>query len=560
MCYVFDIIRASVKRLFVVLDMNTTLLSLPHRPPVYGLPLGRYDHTRDGRNHNSFSPDWLSAVWQRDYEVIKLSDVPDAPSVAWVFNMSDGCSSNDSHKRHTTDERFDTISLSTKDEAMKSSPAAGRASRVVTEHLRIGNSFITLENVCLEPTSGSILLLDDGQESLLDLERMLSDELYGFLYTSFKSFRVPIADQLGERLRNARWASGVYGFANHVVGNKYHISHTIESLVQLLLLVKGLDSMLVMDALNDDHISLLESVVLPVFMEISDVFVVDWVHSFLGVLVATVQEKIPSFHPRFCPLDRLSTCFPRHQAVDNVYNSESELNFAENPSAFVVDAVLSGKVICIDRLILFGRSSPKTKLFNDPFLADKFRSSAHRYAEFWMPVVDDISQTNASSAKTSSKGANNGIVNPPQFGIMDDGALGDATAAQSNTEFHPENPLNSQIARVARRTIDKLEKQLKVTIVLRSKNERLIGNLPEIIGAMLRHNWVDVNWLHAHVVYFDHMKFEEQVLLMRDTDVLVAIHGAALLNAIFMERGSAVVEISLSNYDHYYLAVSKLKL
>jgi hypothetical protein len=53
-----------------------------------------------------------------------------------------------------------------------------------------------------------------------------------------------------------------------------------------------------------------------------------------------------------------------------------------------------------------------------------------------------------------------------------------------------------------------------------------------------------------HVVIEGEMTFEEQVRLMANTGVLVTVHGAGLMNQIFMQPGAATIEIFPDHMKH----------
>lgn len=94
---------------------------------------------------------------------------------------------------------------------------------------------------------------------------------------------------------------------------------------------------------------------------------------------------------------------------------------------------------------------------------------------------------------------------------------------------------------------------LRVSVVVRGSN-RWILNLAEILQ-MMEHEFaqksklspgcvsIDMDWLAGHIVLLEQMSFSEQVQLMRDTDILIAAHGAALTNAIFLKPQSVVIEV-----------------
>jgi hypothetical protein len=63
-------------------------------------------------------------------------------------------------------------------------------------------------------------------------------------------------------------------------------------------------------------------------------------------------------------------------------------------------------------------------------------------------------------------------------------------------------------------------------------------------------------------VFFEDKTFNEQVHLMLDTTVLLSVHGANMVNMLFMPHGSTVIELMNEEYlnDAYYLLSSTCKL
>jgi len=50
-------------------------------------------------------------------------------------------------------------------------------------------------------------------------------------------------------------------------------------------------------------------------------------------------------------------------------------------------------------------------------------------------------------------------------------------------------------------------------------------------------------WNRTIRVFLERMSYEDQVILMSNTDILISIHGAQLTNMMFMHKGGVVIEI-----------------
>jgi hypothetical protein len=97
------------------------------------------------------------------------------------------------------------------------------------------------------------------------------------------------------------------------------------------------------------------------------------------------------------------------------------------------------------------------------------------------------------------------------------------------------------------------QRKMKVTIVMKSGKSRSILNIDDIIRVIKRSGSVDEQWLDSHMLVFETLSFSEQVQIMAHTDVFVGVHGAALFNGIFMQEGSAVLEIMNGPFaEHFF--------
>jgi capsular polysaccharide biosynthesis protein len=71
-----------------------------------------------------------------------------------------------------------------------------------------------------------------------------------------------------------------------------------------------------------------------------------------------------------------------------------------------------------------------------------------------------------------------------------------------------------------------------------------------------------VTKLDFEIVYFEQMSFDQQVALMQETLVMVGVHGANMVNLLFLPEKATVVELMNEAYvnDAYYLLASTLSL
>jgi hypothetical protein len=76
------------------------------------------------------------------------------------------------------------------------------------------------------------------------------------------------------------------------------------------------------------------------------------------------------------------------------------------------------------------------------------------------------------------------------------------------------------------------------------KHERIFSERSEKDLREMLQKYADENGLEFVVSNFATIGFEEQARLMRNTAILVALHGAALANTMFMPTGSVLIEIA----------------
>ncbi len=64
------------------------------------------------------------------------------------------------------------------------------------------------------------------------------------------------------------------------------------------------------------------------------------------------------------------------------------------------------------------------------------------------------------------------------------------------------------------------------------------------------------------VVYFEGMSLDEQIMLMQETKILMGVHGANMVNILFLNQGARIIE--MMNQDHfneaYYILASSFAL
>ena len=97
---------------------------------------------------------------------------------------------------------------------------------------------------------------------------------------------------------------------------------------------------------------------------------------------------------------------------------------------------------------------------------------------------------------------------------------------------------------------------LKVTIILRSNFYlRKINNLYEIIQMLLKTKLINKKWLFLHIIRLENISFQKQIEIFHQTDIAISIHGAAIINGIFMKQNSVFIDIFNGNYLEYFFKI-----
>ncbi|PGH17823.1 hypothetical protein AJ80_04646 [Polytolypa hystricis UAMH7299] len=88
-------------------------------------------------------------------------------------------------------------------------------------------------------------------------------------------------------------------------------------------------------------------------------------------------------------------------------------------------------------------------------------------------------------------------------------------------------------------------KRVKVTFIDRTESRRLTDSTAYLAAVSAAFPYVDVQSID-----FAAIPFKEQVSIIRNTDVLVGVHGGGLTHGMFLPAGSAMVEILPAQLDH----------
>ena len=211
-----------------------------------------------------------------------------------------------------------------------------------------------------------------------------------------------------------------------------------------------------------------------------------------------------------------------------------ELHYnASSPAVFLKLHTEPHQGLCFHRLLVLGRANPHTRFFGSMELAKRFREFIFE-REF---------------ISSPRRGYHWALYNTPFAG----------PGAWSENSFDPycrgHSPACSLQLYPAADALT--HRRLRVTIALRPgvQGQRLILNLNNLVSLMSRSGLVDTHWLHTHMLFFELMTFAEQLQVMVETDLFVSVHGATIMNGMFMLQGSAVIDIFNGPFAEFVFAV-----
>jgi hypothetical protein len=303
-----------------------------------------------------------------------------------------------------------------------------------------------------------------------------------------------------------------------------HIVHQIEALLQLLE-----DAPCARNGTLPHVLRRVERLLFPL---LSSAQANDWVRSVVSLTLQYRQDR----HSQDCALITPRVylrehMFPQAEPVDSsaFYILKPRRNNASLERHIPAED-LEGAV-CYKDLVLLGRTNTHVRFFPAENIANKFRR--YVYDRTGVETVESRDGERAEGTQNAQDDTEQPLYCP-----------------QSSTNCTPHviadhQPQNTGGGHSHRR--------LRVTISVRTGG-RYILNLPALMEIMVGTGLVNARWLREHVVVLETLSFEEQVRIMAQTDVLICVHGAAVINGIFMRPGSVVLELFNARFVEFVFA------
>lgn len=221
------------------------------------------------------------------------------------------------------------------------------------------------------------------------------------------------------------------------------------------------------------------------------------------------------------------------------YSQEQIYSLFESPMASSIPAIdADHKILCFEEVQITGQGNTDIGFFHDRNLLYAFRE--HLWGRVAPSLFISICATESYREEALDSSMCSDIPDTSGTETGSDAGIGIDTDS-------PRPPLSLPFV------------LLKVTVVLRTHN-RYILNYHELIELLSSspslYGVIDQEWLHSEHhsgVVFDTLSFQQQMTLMMETDVLIAVHGSVFVNAMFMTPHSVAIALMQSRHIEYVL-------
>jgi hypothetical protein len=472
----------------------------------------------------------------------------------------------------------------------------------------VGRVQVHLKNVCLLRDGRTLVVTaaDTHRSEWEDLwDKAASSEDLGFQYTSLLLRKISPSGQTDGKhstqhillkischfdktvllcaainylQHNVTWVTGLTALPLSAQGG--HIVHQIEALLQLLADAESAGSC---TAPRPEE---LQRVIFPL---LSASQTNDWVASVVALILRYREKRWAGCSFNATEVPEVGDRVPRVFLRDHLFPEALEAN----PTAFyILRPIPEGRTlqrdvpledlhgaVCYRDLLLLGRTNTHVKFFPTNRSAAEFRSFVHH--ELGVRDSSRLLSKRDTTSNLPSEGPRSSwerlvamhfkakAEDAPKLIQDRDGSM----AGQPGLRCAPGSlscsihtfpsseavlaPLSgawfSDASQTVSTPVGGAHRRLRVTVSIRTGG-RYILNLSDLLRRMLETGLVDKAWLLDHVVVLETMPFEAQVRLMADTDVFICVHGAAVINGIFMHRGSVVIELFNARFVEFVFA------
>jgi len=361
--------------------------------------------------------------------------------------------------------------------------ARGTGTTVLFESYDVGKAFILLSNACI--SNDVILLFKETEKSpsILNVSYIAEYDDRGFRFTGYVPLEILLSEEKAqEALSSWPRAKGLSALSRHGVSGG-HLMHELEPLTFLLYV-----SFVVANTNNDHFGDSQKKCTEPHTTSLDETFIY-----IAQNLVRVILVNLDSSQAGDWLLSVIGCIKGFWSKMTDSFSPAVYLKDhfiaripTKSPSRIKANFYLDGRIldftdgVCFDELLLLGLPNAHVTFFRSSLLAASFK----KYM--------------LASLKISEEKAQHLLLR---------------------------------------------ERKLRVTIALRAGPHRLLSNFPAIHKLLLDSHLVDKLWLNKHILTMDLMAFNEQVKLMANTDVFITIHGATVMNGIFMKKGSVVIDI-----------------
>lgn len=403
-------------------------------------------------------------------------------------------------------------------------------STIEFETTKVGLDFLRLKNACIKDLGEVVMLkiqdnqaidVDTSVEGPLEIDAILDQEKKSTTFgdSSFKfspflpfleltiqnnasindfyAYESVLNEMMQAKNKSVRWMNHSAGIVRPFFD--FHVFHHMQSLAGL---IAGATSFLDdnnANGVNWEWIENLRLLLLPDYQSMNETQY-EWSNSFLSLVTKAFDA-----HPN--RLNKLLTVLTENQlsswVLDGSSDSLSEKRVKNMDKLYSkevfrgIDSSDIGNLICFPEIVIFGQANDKMGFF----------VSSKSQQEFQKHSFNSLSPFERENCTTD----------------------------QNSSEIN---------------------KKIKVSIVLRLHNRR-IRNLDAIQEILLENDAIDKEWLMSSergILSLESLSFEEQISLMKEIDILIAVHGAAFINAaLFMTPHSTCIALMQSRHIEFVL-------
>jgi len=364
-------------------------------------------------------------------------------------------------------------------------------SRLVHSQYEVANSRILLSNVCFQPERKYLFIFQDNlknvADNLVNVTHLAEDESRGFLYTGWELRHLDSASQDAQTILRLTDYKFLPGVSAISIG--VVDTHLVHGTEPIVQLLGNIP-----DYFSGSHAQGRQ------------------------LQIDRILFPLLSIHPPF----RWTKTFSA------LVNSQRRERGLKSASVLFKEHML--QIACYENVLVLGRANPHIKYWPSDIAAIQFKIFVLKHLQD--KILEKVFDSKRSRRLISiSPDASDDFLFPiARLTSSLDGGVHVHRVIRSGNEVH---------------------QRLRVTWILRAGSTRRVLNFPDIQRMLLKTGLVDVRWFLAHILYFENLDFFDQVYILNRTDILISTHSAGIFNGVFMQKGSAAIQIFNSRFVEF---------